>query len=86
MCGIPEGTRGSDPFRQSRAFRKPGKCGGNQFADVCFDECKGFENGTMDYSLVEVHDGEVPHEALNIAQSLGIDTEWLTLARTLLSH
>ena len=47
---------------------------------------KGFENGTMDYSLVEVHDGEVPHEALNIAQSLGIDTEWLTLARTLLSH
>ena len=47
---------------------------------------KGFENGTMDYSLVEVHDGEVPHEALNIAQSLGIDPEWLTLARTLLSH
>lgn len=47
---------------------------------------KGFENGTMDYSLVEVHDGEVPHEALNIAQSLGIDTEWLTLAHTLLSH
>ena len=45
---------------------------------------KGFEDGQMDYSLVEVHDGEVPHEALRIAESLGIDTEWLTLARSLL--
>ena len=42
---------------------------------------KGFENGTMDYRLVEVQDGEVPHEALNIAQSLGIDSEWINLAR-----
>ena len=38
---------------------------------------KGFENGAMDYQLVEVQDGEVPHEALNIAQSLGIDSEWI---------
>ena len=45
---------------------------------------KGFENGSMDYQLVEVQDGEVPHEALNIAQSLGIDTEWITTARNLL--
>jgi dsDNA-specific endonuclease/ATPase MutS2 len=45
---------------------------------------KGFENGTMDYQLVEVQDGEVPHEALNIAQSLGIDSEWIATARTLL--
>ena len=45
---------------------------------------KGFENGSMDYRLVEVQDGEVPHEALNIAQSLGIDNEWITTARTLL--
>ena len=45
---------------------------------------KGFENGTMDYQLVEVQDGEVPHEALNIAESLGIDSEWITTARTLL--
>ena len=45
---------------------------------------KGFENGAMDYQLVEVQDGEVPHEALNIAQSLGIDNEWITTARTLL--
>ena len=42
---------------------------------------KGFDNGLMNYSLVEVEDGEVPHEALNIAQSLGIDPEWITLAR-----
>lgn len=45
---------------------------------------KGFENGAMDYQLVEVQDGEVPHEALNIAQSLGIDSEWIATARTLL--
>ena len=47
---------------------------------------KGFENGTMDYTLVEVEDGEAPHEALNIAQSLGIDPEWLAYARSLLNH
>jgi len=45
---------------------------------------KGFENGEMDYQLVEVHDGEVPHEALNIAQSLGIDAEWIDTARSLI--
>ena len=45
---------------------------------------KGFENGSMDYTLVEVQDGEAPHEALNIAQSLGIDSEWIDQARALL--
>ena len=45
---------------------------------------KGFEKGEMDYRLVEVQDGEVPHEALNIAQSLGIDSEWIGIARNLL--
>ncbi|MBR5726588.1 MAG: DNA mismatch repair protein MutS [Muribaculaceae bacterium] len=45
---------------------------------------KGFDNGSMDYQLVEVQDGEVPHEALNIAQSLDIDSEWITTARNLL--
>ena len=45
---------------------------------------KGFENDEMDYQLVEVHDGEVPHEALNIAQSLGIDAEWIDTARSLI--
>ena len=42
---------------------------------------KGFDGGSMNYSLVEVEDGEVPHEALNIAMSLGIDQEWISLAR-----
>ena len=45
---------------------------------------KGFENGSMNYELTEVHDGEVPHEALNIAHSLGIDSQWLELAKQLL--
>ncbi len=45
---------------------------------------KGFENGTMNYELVEVKDGEVPHEALNIAESLGIDNEWIEKARGIL--
>ena len=39
----------------------------------------------MDYRLVEVRDGEVPHEALNIAQNLGIDTEWIETARAMLA-
>ena len=47
---------------------------------------KGFENGEMDYRLEEVQDGEVPHEALNIAQSLGIDPEWIDRARELLMN
>lgn len=46
---------------------------------------KGFENGEMDYRLVEVRDGEVPHEALNIAQNLGIDTECIETARAMLA-
>ena len=46
---------------------------------------KGFVNGEMDYTLVEVQDGEVPHEALNIAQSLGIDSEWIEAARALIA-
>lgn len=45
---------------------------------------KGFENGTMNYELVEVQNGEVPHEALNIAHSLGVDGEWLELAKEML--
>jgi hypothetical protein len=45
---------------------------------------KGFENGTMNYELVEVQDGEVPHEALNIAESLGIDSQWINMAREIL--
>ena len=46
---------------------------------------KGFADGVMDYSLVEVHDGEVPHEALNIAQALDIDPQWINLAREIIN-
>jgi len=46
---------------------------------------KGFEGGTMNYELIEVQDGEVPHEALNIAESLGIDEEWIETARRILN-
>lgn len=42
---------------------------------------KGFVDGQMNYQLVEVKEGEVPHEALNIAESLGIDCEWIALAK-----
>ena len=37
---------------------------------------KGLENGKMNYELVETHEGEVPHEALNIAESLGVAPQW----------
>ncbi|MBQ7689893.1 MAG: DNA mismatch repair protein MutS [Muribaculaceae bacterium] len=47
---------------------------------------KGFVDGAMDYSLVEVRDGEVPHEALRIAESLGIDSQWINQARALLAN
>ena len=46
---------------------------------------KGFDTGTMNYELVEVQDGEVPHEALNIAESLGINSEWIETARGILN-
>jgi len=45
---------------------------------------KGFEDGRMNYTLVEVDGGEVPHEALNIAESLDIDRQWISEARRLL--
>ena len=45
---------------------------------------KGFVDGKMNYQLVEVKEGEVPHEALNIAESLGIDCEWIEKAREVL--
>lgn len=46
---------------------------------------KGFVDGQMNYQLVEVKEGEVPHEALNIAESLGIDNEWIEKARKVLT-
>ena len=45
---------------------------------------KGLANGKMDYSLTEVRHGEVPLEALRVAEQLGIDPEWIAGAKTFL--
>ena len=42
---------------------------------------QGMENGQMNYKLLPAIPGDVPHEALNIAEQLGIDTEWLNAAK-----
>ena len=42
---------------------------------------KGLIDGKMNYELVETHEGEVPHEALNIAEALGIDSQWIQMAK-----
>ena len=47
---------------------------------------KGLENGKMNYELVETHDGEVPHEALNIAESLGVAPQWIQMAKEILEE
>ena len=41
---------------------------------------KGLTDKGMDYSLTEAADGAVPHEALNIAESLNADRLWLEYA------
>ena len=47
---------------------------------------KGLNDGVMDYTLVEAESGDVPHEAVSIAQSLGIDSEWIELTRKHLNN
>ena len=47
---------------------------------------KGYVNGQMDYQLVSVEKGEVPHEALTIAEDLGIDKAWIQAARAVLKR
>ena len=42
---------------------------------------KGLIDGMMNYELVETHEGEVPREALNIAETLGIDPQWIEMAK-----
>ncbi|MBO5957270.1 MAG: hypothetical protein J6Q39_06925 [Bacteroidales bacterium] len=46
---------------------------------------KGLIDGKMNYELVETHEGEVPHEALNIAETLGIDSQWIEMAKEIIS-
>ncbi len=57
----------------------------NTYNNHCL-RVKGFENDRMNYELVEVMNGEVPHEALNIAESLGIDEEWITNAKEIIKN
>ena len=47
---------------------------------------KGLENGKMNYELVETYEGEVPHEALNIAESLGVAPQWIQMAKEILEE
>ena len=42
---------------------------------------KGLREGKMDYTLEETHCGEVPHEAVAIAESLGIDPQWIAYTK-----
>lgn len=45
---------------------------------------RGFVNGEMNYELIHTDDSDAPREAINIAKSLGIDSEWLEEASRLL--
>ena len=47
---------------------------------------KGLVDGKMDYTLVEAESGDVPHEAVSIAQSLGIDQQWIDLTKKHLNN
>lgn len=42
---------------------------------------RGMEDGHMNYRLVDAPEGDVPHEALRIAEQLGIDPEWIEKAK-----
>ncbi len=42
---------------------------------------KGFVNGEMNYSLIPSDNSDAPAEALNIAENIGIDREWIDLSR-----
>ncbi|MDO4736606.1 MAG: DNA mismatch repair protein MutS [Bacteroidia bacterium] len=46
----------------------------------------GLKDGIMDYTLVEADSGDVPHEAVAIAESLGIDTQWIELTKKHLNN
>ena len=51
---------------------------------------KGLLPGTggrkMDYRLEKTSDNEVPHEALNIARELSIDSRWIEIADTIMKR
>lgn len=47
---------------------------------------KGLINGKMDYTLEETRSGDVPHEAIAIAESIGVDTEWIAYTKKNLNN
>lgn len=47
---------------------------------------QGMEKGQMNYTLLPAEPGDVPHEAITIAEQLGIDAEWLSAAKNQLSR
>ncbi len=46
---------------------------------------QGLENGKMNYRLSIAADGEIPHEAIGVAQSLNISPSWIGEAKKLLN-
>lgn len=47
---------------------------------------KGLREGVMDYRLEIAHSGDVPHEAVAIAESLGIDPKWIECTKRNLNN
>ena len=47
---------------------------------------RGLTEGKMDYSLIETSEGDIPHEAINVARSLDIDPLWLAEAEKILNE
>ena len=47
---------------------------------------KGLRDNIMDYTLEVTHCGDVPHEAVAIAESLGIDPQWIECTKRNLNN
>lgn len=47
---------------------------------------RGLRNNVMDYTLEVTHCGDVPHEAVAIAESLGIDPQWIDCTKRNLNN
>ena len=47
---------------------------------------RGLVDGVMDYTLQRTYCGEVPHEAIAIAESLGIDAQWIECTKKNLNN
>jgi dsDNA-specific endonuclease/ATPase MutS2 len=47
---------------------------------------RGLRNNVMDYTLEVTQSGDVPHEAVAIAESLGIDSQWIECTKKNLNN